>query len=79
MSTINEKMPGLLARVDDRWGLAWRVKNAIKEFSLTKSLKFARHYMSPPDYDRPIFILGENETPILKLLPRIAAVKSVHR
>lgn len=51
-------MPGLLARIDDRWGLAWRTANLIRRFSLRRSLRLAANFVRPVRFERPVFVIG---------------------
>lgn len=58
MEPIQKQMPGLLSIFDDPWGINWRIKNALKRLSVGQACKFAKNYAVPPEYDRPVFILG---------------------
>lgn len=53
-----EQMPSLLTRLDDPYGIIWRVSNLLRRFSLTRTLRFAAGYMRRLHYSRPIFIIG---------------------
>lgn len=43
---------------NDRWGIAWRVKNQIQRFDLLRSLRMGRALLTNPKHERPVFILG---------------------
>jgi hypothetical protein len=53
-----DQMPGTLARLDDPWGIIWRVKNSVKRFDLKRGLRFLKAYAGGVRYERPIFVLG---------------------
>lgn len=56
--SVREQMPGFWGRIDDPLGIAWRIRNAAKRFSLQLGLRFAYGLINPPKYERPIFIIG---------------------
>lgn len=58
MKPMLEQMPGLLKKFDDPYGITWRLANAIKRFSLTRTLRFIKGYTRPLSYERPVFIIG---------------------
>lgn len=53
-----EAMPGLLARVDDPWGITWRVRSQIRRSSVRRGVRFLSGYARGVRHERPIFILG---------------------
>ncbi len=60
-STIREmpdQMPGLLGRIDDPWGISWRVVNLIKRFSLRRTARLMAGFVSGVQYERPVFVIG---------------------
>jgi sulfotransferase family protein len=52
------QLPWLLSQFDDRYGITWRVSNAIRRFSLTRTLRFVQGLLTAPSYARPILIIG---------------------
>lgn len=56
--SVREQMPGIWKRLDDPYGIVWRMRNAAKRFSVQRSLRFAYGLMNPPIYKRPVFIIG---------------------
>lgn len=52
------QMPGLLSKLDDPYGITWRVSNTIRRISLTRTMRFMRGWLRPPTYVRPIMIVG---------------------
>jgi len=53
-----EQMPGLLARLDDPFGITWRVANAIKRFDPARTARFVRAWLHPRPHRAPILIVG---------------------
>lgn len=53
-----DQMPGLLGRIDDPWGISWRVINMIKRFDLARTLRLAGAIARGVDYQRPVFVIG---------------------
>lgn len=51
-------MPGPLARIDDRWGIAWRTANLVRRFSLRRYLSLAAGLIRPVPFERPVFVIG---------------------
>lgn len=51
-------MPGLLARIDDPFGITWRIANAVRRFSPARTARFVRAWLRSPQYRRPILIVG---------------------
>ena len=52
------QVPKLLERLDDPWGITWRVVNLLRRFDLRWTLRFSRYLVSSKAHRRPIFILG---------------------
>jgi hypothetical protein len=52
------QVPGLLARIDDPYGIIWRINNAIRRFSFVRALRFLKGLIVAPSYSRPILIVG---------------------
>lgn len=77
-----EQMPGMLAKMDDPWGITWRLVNFIKRFSLHRSLRLLSGLLRGINYERPVFVIGVprsgttmlfhllRESPELGALPR---------
>jgi hypothetical protein len=55
--TIPQMLP-LLSRFDDRFGIVWRLANAIRRISPSRSWRFMRAWMRPRTHARPILIVG---------------------
>lgn len=53
-----EQMPGLLAHLDDRYGIVWRVANAIRRVSVARTARFMRAWIQPQVHRAPILIVG---------------------
>lgn len=53
-----DQMPGWLSRLDDPWGVTWRVKNLRKRFSLATTAKLGYALARGIRYSRPVFVLG---------------------
>ena len=51
-------MPAGLRRLDDRWGLTWRVRHRLREIDPARSLRMQLARLRTLDLDRPIFIVG---------------------
>ena len=58
MRQMDEQMPGFLEKIDDPWGITWRVANAIKRASLRRTVRFIKGYISSIHYERPVFVIG---------------------
>jgi hypothetical protein len=58
MAQLPEQMPGILAKIDDPWGISWRVVNGLKRFSMRRTCRFLAGYLRGVDYARPVFIIG---------------------
>jgi hypothetical protein len=58
MNQVREQMPEGLRKIDDPWGITWRVKNAIRRISLRKFWRYQTARSRAPRHQRPIFILG---------------------
>jgi len=75
-------MPGLLARFDDPYGIAWRIANAVRRFDPVRTLRFVRAWVNPPEHKAPILVVGMprsgtqflfhllRESPVLGSMPR---------
>jgi hypothetical protein len=53
-----EQMPGRLARLDDPWGIGWRVSNLVRRASLRRGARFAGAFARGVRYQRPVFVIG---------------------
>ena len=53
-----EQMPGPLARLDDPFGITWRVANAIRRFDPPRTARFVRAWLNPRPHRAPILIVG---------------------
>ncbi|GEM_PF-331615 len=53
-----DQMPGWLKRIDDPWGISWRVINMIKRFDAKRTARLIGAMIRGVDYHRPIFIIG---------------------
>ena len=51
-------MPGRTALLDDRWGLGWRVRNAVRRTSARRTARFWSAFVRGVHHDRPIFVIG---------------------
>jgi len=45
-------------KLEDPWGISWRVGNAMRRFSLRKMIRQTNAFMSGVHYERPVFIIG---------------------
>jgi hypothetical protein len=45
-------------RLDDPWGITWRVVNAFRRFSINGTLRLARGIAANQRLERPIFVIG---------------------
>ena len=52
------QIPRALARIDDPYGIIWRVNNAFRRFNAVRALRFMQGLLTPPTYSRPILIVG---------------------
>ena len=55
---MNEQMPGLLRKIDDPWGVMWRVRNEIKRIDLGRTYRQQRARFVELHQERPVFIIG---------------------
>src|SRR6185503_17189005 len=53
-----DQMPGLLARLDDPFGITWRVANAIGRIDPARHARFIRAWLNPQPHRAPILIVG---------------------
>ena len=53
-----DPMPGLLARIDDPWGIIWRAANLARRTSARRAARFAWAYARGVRHERPVFVLG---------------------
>jgi len=53
-----EQVPGWLGRLDDPWGITWRVANLVKRFSAEKAAKLSLGLVRGVEYSRPVFVIG---------------------
>jgi hypothetical protein len=54
----SEHLPPFWQRLEDPYGITWRVYNAIKRVDLRRSFRFLNGYRKGVRYRRPVFILG---------------------
>lgn len=52
------QMPELLRRLDDPYGITWRVVNAWRRFSVRRSLRLVEGLVRNPEYRNSILIIG---------------------
>lgn len=55
---LPDQVPGRLRRLDDPFGITWRVVNAWRRFSVRRSLRFGVGTLRNPTYRDPILIVG---------------------
>jgi hypothetical protein len=53
-----EQMPGLLARLDDPFGITWRAANTIRRLDPARTARFVRAWLNPRSHRAPILIVG---------------------
>jgi hypothetical protein len=53
-----DQLPAALARIDDPWGIAWRVANLSRRLSARRAARFAAGYLRGVRHERPVFVLG---------------------
>jgi len=70
---MKEQMPGLLGKIDDPWGISWRIINLVKRFSLRKISRFVLGSIKKIDYDRPIFVIGVSRSGTTMLFRLLSA------
>ena len=57
--TRRAQMPGLLGRLDDPWGITWRMAGAARRFSPRRTVRFlAAWILGTARFERPIFVTG---------------------
>jgi hypothetical protein len=54
----HRQVPKLLDRLDDPWGISWRVVNLLRRFDARWTLRFVCHGLRSRPHRQPIFILG---------------------
>ena len=52
------QVPEALARIDDPYGIIWRVNNAFRRLDAVRALRFLQGILTAPTYPRPILIVG---------------------
>jgi hypothetical protein len=52
------QVPGALARIDDPYGIIWRINNAARRFDAGRAMRFLQGLLIAPSYPRPILIVG---------------------
>ncbi len=79
-SRPRKRLPGLLKRIDDPWGIAWRLGKLIRNFSLRRSVRFAAGFFVRRRFERPVFIIGASRSGtstlfrLLRLSPELGSV-----
>ncbi|MFX0145833.1 MAG: sulfotransferase [Candidatus Hodarchaeota archaeon] len=74
-------MPGLLKKIDDPWGITWRVVRLARGFSLRRSIRFAAGLLMGRQFDRPVFIIGASRSGtttlshLLRLSPELGSLR----
>ncbi len=58
ITEMPDQMPGFLARIDDPWGLSWRIANTIKRFDARRSARLLGAMLRGVHYERPVFVIG---------------------
>jgi sulfotransferase family protein len=58
MGSKPESMPGRLGRVDDPWGVVWRLRNLARRTSARRAARFASGYLRGVRHERPVFVIG---------------------
>ena len=53
-----EQVPAALRRLDDPWGITWRLTNAVRRFSFAWTLRFLRAWVAQTRHLRPVFLVG---------------------
>ncbi len=57
-SDTREQVPRSLARFDDRFGIVWRLTNAIRRVDPARTVRFVKAWVRPPTHRAPILIVG---------------------
>ncbi len=55
---LDRQTPAWLSRLEDPWGITWRLSNLARRFSAPRTARFAAACLRQQRFDRPIFILG---------------------
>lgn len=55
---MSDQMPGALARIDDPWGISWRVANTIRRFDARRTARLIGAMLRGVTYERPVFVIG---------------------
>lgn len=55
---LPKQVPDGLRRLDDPYGIVWRLVNLWRHTSLTRTLRFVEGLAANPAYERPLFIVG---------------------
>ena len=82
ISGVKNQMPGYLKRLDDPFGITWRIYNLIKRFDLKFILKFVGTLFQDVDLKSPIFIIGmprSGTTTLSRLLENCDGISSIGR
>lgn len=58
MQEMPDQMPGWLQKLDDPWGISWRVVNLIKRSDWRRSRRLLRALVRGVHYERPVFVIG---------------------
>ncbi|MFN2507471.1 MAG: sulfotransferase [Chthoniobacterales bacterium] len=77
-----EQLPSWLRRIEDPYGIVWRLSNVARRLSVRRTLKFAEGYLRHPQFTRPVFILGvprSGTTTIFLLLEASTHLGSIGR
>jgi hypothetical protein len=54
----SEQLPPFWQRLEDPYGIIWRVHNALRRIDVRRSLRFLNGYRKGVPYQKPVFILG---------------------
>jgi hypothetical protein len=55
---VREQIPTAMRRLDDPWGIIWRLNNAVKKIGFRKFWRYQSARFKAPRHERPVFILG---------------------
>lgn len=57
-SRVAEQVPGRLRRIDDPWGLTWRVRNQVHKIDVRRSVRMQVARTRQVHFERPVFVVG---------------------
>lgn len=79
---LPEQVPTFLEKMDDPYGITWRIVNKIKRFDLSRSYRFLSGLGRTIHYQRPIFVLGtprSGTTMLFRILQASSQLASLPR